>query len=59
VVGTGLLRGLDTRAILQHAALLGAYVATQPGAVPADQPTAAVVPPAPPARRAPGRRAAD
>jgi fructokinase len=30
VVVTGLLRGLDTRAILQHAALLGAYVATQP-----------------------------
>lgn len=35
---TGLLAGLDDRALLQHANLLGAYVATQPGAVPVYQP---------------------
>ena len=40
VVVAGLLSGAPTRALLQNAALLGAYVATQAGAVPADQPAA-------------------
>jgi fructokinase len=31
----GLVAGEDDRALLQHANLIGAYVATQPGAVPA------------------------
>jgi fructokinase len=38
VLLAGILSGLDDRAILQHANLVAAYVATQPGAVPADQP---------------------
>jgi fructokinase len=39
MVIAGLLSGADDRSILQHATLIGAYVATQSGAVPADQPT--------------------
>jgi fructokinase len=39
VLLAGLLAGGDDRATLQHANLMGAYVATQHGAVPADQPT--------------------
>jgi fructokinase len=38
IVLAGLLGGADDRSILQHATLIGAYVATQLGAVPADQP---------------------
>ena len=34
----GLLHGTDDEALLHHANLIGAYVATQHGAVPADQP---------------------
>ena len=34
----GLLNGTDDEALLHHANLIGAYVATQHGAVPADQP---------------------
>jgi fructokinase len=41
VLLTGLLAGTESRALLQHANLIGAYVATQFGAVPADQPTSA------------------
>ena len=56
VLLAGLLSGGADAALLQHANLIGAYVATQYGAVPADQ-TAAIAPPAPPARPAPtGRR---
>ncbi|HKG90765.1 MAG TPA: carbohydrate kinase [Gemmatimonadaceae bacterium] len=39
VLLAGLLSGADDGAVLRHANLIGAYVATQPGAVPADQPT--------------------
>jgi fructokinase len=39
VLLAGLLAGGDDRAILQHANMMGAYVATQHGAVPVDQPT--------------------
>ncbi len=39
VLLAGLLAGTDPRASLQHANLIGAYVATQPGAVPPDQPS--------------------
>lgn len=42
----GLLDGADDRVILRHANLIGAYVATQLGAVPVDQPSA-VAPPVP------------
>lgn len=42
----GLLDGADDRVTLRHANLIGAYVATQLGAVPLDQP-AAVTPPLP------------
>jgi len=38
VLLTGLLNGTDDDALLHHANLIGAYVATQHGAVPADQP---------------------
>jgi fructokinase len=38
VLLAGILAGTDDAAILQHATLMGAYVATQPGAVPPDQP---------------------
>jgi fructokinase len=40
VLVAGLLNGAETRSLLQHATLLGAYVATQPGAVPPGQPAA-------------------
>jgi fructokinase len=40
VLLAGLLTGAESRALLQHANLIGAYVATQFGAVPADQPAA-------------------
>ena len=46
----GLLDGGQDRVILQNANLIGAYVATQPGAVPADQ-VAAVAPPPPRPRK--------
>lgn len=52
VVLAGLLGGADTRTLLQHANLIGAYVATQRGAVPPDQPLAAPTPAPPPARPA-------
>lgn len=52
VLLAGLLAGGADAALLQHANLIGAYVATQYGSVPADQ-AAAVAPPAPNAR---GRR---
>ena len=54
VLLAGLLEGADDRVILRHANLIGAYVATQFGAVPLDQP-AAIAPPPIGARR-PGRR---
>lgn len=38
VLLAGLLNGVEDRALLQHANLIGSYVATQQGAVPADQP---------------------
>jgi fructokinase len=38
VLLSGLLGGGDARAVLEHANLIGAYVATQRGAVPPDQP---------------------
>jgi fructokinase len=38
VLLAGLLKGMDDDALLHHANLIGAYVATQHGAVPADQP---------------------
>ena len=40
VLLAGLLSDADDRALLQHANLIGAYVATQHGAVPEDQPNA-------------------
>jgi fructokinase len=46
LVLAGLLDGADDRVILRHANLIGAYVATQSGAVPLDQP-AAISPPLP------------
>jgi len=46
----GLLDGADDRVTLRHANLIGAYVATQLGAVPLDQPSA-VAPPMPAGRR--------
>jgi fructokinase len=47
VLLAGLLAGGSDSSLLQHANLIGAYVATQHGAVPAGQ-EAAVAPPAPP-----------
>ena len=52
----GLLAGTEDRALLQHANLIGSYVATQFGAVPADQPSGIPVEmvggsPAPPGSR--------
>ena len=38
VLLSGLLNGGDARSVLEHANLIGAYVATQRGAVPPDQP---------------------
>jgi fructokinase len=49
----GLLSGMDDRTLLRHANLAGAYVATQSGAVPADQPSAPVQPPPLPERAPP------
>ena len=46
VLLAGLFTGVDDRTLLRHANLAGAYVATQSGAVPADQPGA----PPPPER---------
>lgn len=40
VLLAGLLTGMEDRALLRHANLIGAYVVTQFGAVPADQPAA-------------------
>jgi fructokinase len=40
VLLAGLLNGADDHALLHHANMIGAYVATQFGAVPADQPAA-------------------
>jgi fructokinase len=51
----GLLEGGDDRTTLRHANLIGAYVATQLGAVPLDQP-AAVSPPPPAGSPRRGRR---
>jgi fructokinase len=62
VLLAGLLSGADDAAALHHASLMGAYVATQTGAVPSDQP-APFAPPrrqgsaaAEPAAEAPRRR---
>jgi fructokinase len=67
VLLAGLLRGVEDQALLLHATLIGAYVATQPGAVPADQPAvmtpvrdtdgATSTPSAAPTPRERGRRA--
>ncbi len=46
VLLAGLLNGAEDRALLQHANLIGAYVVTQLGAVPADQPAISIAPPA-------------
>ena len=56
---TGLLAGSDSASILQNANLIGAYVATQFGAVPLDQGqiTSPSVPASPP-RAAPGKKQA-
>jgi fructokinase len=51
VLLAGLLTGVEDRALLQNANLIGAYVATQAGAVPADQPAAPVPVSAPVAER--------
>jgi fructokinase len=53
---TGLLEGADDRVILRHANLIGAYVATQFGAVPLDQPAAIAPPPSRPRSRQRRRR---
>ena len=45
VLLAGLLGGADDRAALQHANLIGAYVATQQGAVPEDLPAVSPTPP--------------
>ena len=52
VLLAGLLAGTEDQALLRHANLIGAYVVTQFGAVPADQPAVGVDLPA---RRAPPR----
>jgi fructokinase len=52
VVLAGLFAGVDDQALLRNANLAGAYVATQFGAVPADQPSAAALP----SEREPGPR---
>jgi len=59
VLLAGLLGGATDSAILQHANLIGAYVATQFGAAPSDQNPALpiVAPPERPARRSRKRRA--
>jgi fructokinase len=52
----GLLEGADDRVTLRHANLIGAYVATQLGAVPLDQPSAIAPPPLASPSRRPRRR---
>ena len=47
VLLAGLLKGTEDEALLHHANLIGAYVATQHGAVPADQPAHEPPPAAP------------
>ena len=54
VLLAGLLGGADDEAVLHHASLMGAYVATQSGAVPPDQPEVF----SPPRRRPPATSAA-
>lgn len=54
VLLAGLLAGGSDTSLLQHANLIGAYVATQHGAVPAGQ-EAAVAPPEPPPPPSPAR----
>jgi fructokinase len=56
VLLAGLLGGADAGALLQHANLIGAYVATQRGAVPPDQPAVAPAPAAPASAPRAGRR---
>lgn len=57
VLLTGLLAGMDDGALLRNANLMGAYVVTQSGAVPADQPPAPNAPlPAPGRARRRGAR---
>ena len=53
VLLAGLLNGADDEALLHHASLMGAYVATQSGAVPPDQPVVF----SPPRRRATAKAA--
>src|SRR5206468_3187463 len=55
VLLAGLLEGAADPVILRHANLIGAYVASQLGAVPIDQP-AAIAPPPAATRRGPRRR---
>lgn len=55
VLLAGILGGMDDRTLLRHANLAGAYVVTQFGAVPADQPSPMLPPSAPAGGR--GRRA--
>lgn len=55
VVVHGLLEGTPDHAILQHANLIGAYVSTQLGAMPIDQPGASAGPPRPAGRKRPRR----
>lgn len=63
VLLAGLLSGATDTALLQHANLIGAYVTTQYGAVPADQgtamslPVAPAPPPQPPKSKQKARRA--
>jgi fructokinase len=52
VMLAGLLNGTSDEALLQHANLMGAYVATQFGAVPSDQGAASIAPPTAPTKRA-------
>ena len=51
VLLTGILGDVDSPSLLQNANLIGAYVSTQFGAVPADQPTSAPAPGRPSRRR--------
>jgi fructokinase len=55
VLLTGILAGTDSASILQNANLIGAYVATQFGAVPVDQ--SATTSPSAPGKRPPSSRA--
>jgi fructokinase len=56
VLLAGLLSGAQASSALQHANLIGAYVATQFGAVPTDQSASVTVPSAPAPAKAKGRR---